>query len=369
MNKIKSVKFDAIKILLTLQPQQRMTTANVIATETPKELKRFVPVNRKSKDIMTKIDYAGIMESWKPVTNILDRIKRNDPKNIIRVKITPDMALDLLTLNDMTHQRDIDQRRIKEYSKAMKDKRWMEGNGDTIAISTEIKLLNGQHRLWSIWISKQTIEYLIVTGIEPKAFAYMDGGKNRTGKDVAATRGYKSISTPLSYAIKSIILFEKRGIVKGAVNSFDVPNSEINDWMEEEARMAWMVKAYEKIKITWMESNKNFFTAPQWLFVYYVLKSLPMRQKSALEFLDQFADGTNLSRTSPIKVARTYFENDMDQFIRYKKKKSVDRNILAIKVKVLFAAWDLWLAKTHVQKIEIDLKTPIIKKPNWQVNN
>lgn len=346
-----------------------MTNENVTVAEPKKELKRFAPVNRKPKEVMTKIDYAGIIQSWKPITNILDRIKRNDPKTTIKVKITPEMALDLLTLNDMEHNRDIDEKRIREYTKAMKELKWMENNGDTIRVSTEMKLLDGQHRLWSIWASKKTIEYIIVTGLPPKAFAYIDGGKNRTGKDVAAIRGYKNISNPLAYAIKSIILFEKRGIVKGAVNSFDVANSEVNDWMEDEARMKWMVKAFDSIKVTWMEANKNFFTAPQWLFIYYVLKSLPNRSKSATEFLDAFADGVNLARTSPIKVARSYFENDMEQFIRYKKKKSVDRSILSIKVKVLFAAWDLWLEKATVQKIDIDTKNPEIKKPNWKVEN
>lgn len=343
-----------------------MTNTNVIAESPKNDLKRIVPVNRKPNEIMTKIDYAGIIESWKPITNILERIKKNDPKNTIRVKITPEMALDLLTMNDMEHNRDIDKRRIKEYSKAMKEKKWMENNGDTIRISSEMKLIDGQHRLWSIWISKATIEYIIVTGLPPKAFAYIDGGKNRTGKDVVAIRGYKNISNQLSYAIKSIILFEKRGIVKGAVNAFDVANSEVNDWMEDEARMLWMTKTFDKIKLTWMESNKNFFTVPQWLFVYYTLNNLPGRARFAKEFLDSFADGANLTKTSPIKIARGYFENDMEQFTRYKKKKSVDKNILTIKIKVLFAAWDLWLAKASVSKIDVDIKNPIIKKPNYQ---
>lgn len=342
-----------------------MTTANA-STNNPTQ-PRIVPIERKPREKMQKVDYAGIMDSWSPKTDILDKIKRNPAKSPIIIKITPDMALDLLTLNDMDHNRDIDERRIREYSKAMKDKRWMEGNGDTIRISKEMALLDGQHRLWSIWISKQTIEFIIVTGVPPKAFAFIDVGKNRTGKDVASIRGYKNISTAIAYAIKSIILFEKRGIVKGAVNAFDVTNSEVNDWMEEEARMAWMVKAFETIKLTWMEANKNFFTASQWLFVYYVLKSLPNRSKNAFEFLTQFAEGNDLAKASPIKVARGYFENDLEQFTRYKKKKTVDKNILSIKVKVLFAAWDLWLEKRGVQKIEIDEKNIIIKKPNWRV--
>jgi hypothetical protein len=346
-----------------------MTNTNAVAeSPTTKELKRIVPVNRKPNEIMTKIDYAGIMEAWKPITNILDRIKRNDPKNTIKVKITPEMALDILTLNDMGHNRHVVDKLVKKYTKAMQDKRWMENNGDTICISTEGKLIDGQKRLWAIWLSKQTIEFLIVTGLPPEAFAYKDIGQNRSAEDMSSINGHQKNAKPLSAAIKIIILFEKRSIVKSSISTNDVDNYEVNDWQQDASRMLWMEKTLAVIKTDWMEKNKNFFTAPQWLAIYYILKSLPNRSKDAKEFLESFIEGVNLAKTSPIRIARSYFENDMDQFTRYKKKNTVTRNILAIKYKVLFSAWDLWLAKASVSEIKIDTNNPEIKRPNWNRN-
>lgn len=330
-----------------------------------KEQTRIVPVNRPAaREVKTKINYREILEAWKVQTNIIDIIKRNDPSKTIKIKITPEMALDILTLN-LEHQRSIIESSIREFTNTMKDKRWKENNGDTICISKEMKLIDGQHRLWAIWLSKRTIEYIIVTGLPPDAFAFKDIGRNRTAGDVIHANGYNN-SRPLAYAIKVISLFERRGIVKSNISIHDVSNAEVNDWQQDATRMEWMNKALEMLKSTWMEHNKNFFTAPQWLAIFYIFSNLPNRKKDAKDFLDKFAEGVDLTRTSPIKIARSYFENDMAQFTKFKKKNKVTRNILAIKFKVLFKAWDMWLDGVSCSQIDIDTNNEVIKKPNWK---
>lgn len=331
-----------------------------------KEPTRIVPVNRPVREKIEKINYAEIIEDWEVKTNIIDLIKRNDPNKWIKIKITPDMALDILTLNDMEHNRHLKEKKIREYTKSMKDRTWKEGNGDTIRISKDMKLLDGQHRLWSIWLSKRSIEYIIVTGLPPDAFAYIDIGANRTAADITSINGYQVYDNQLAYAIKQIILFEKRGIVKSAISSNDIPNSEVNDWQQDNARMEWMLTALNMIKATWMEHNKKFFTVPQYLAIFFVLSNLPNRKRDAKDFMDKFAEGVDLARTSPIKVARGYFENDMAQFVKNKKRNRVTRNILAIKWKVLFKAWDLWLDGATCSQIDIDLVNEVVKRPNWK---
>lgn len=349
-----------------------MTNTNVapaanIKTESPP---RIVPVNRPKRESMQKIDFVGIISAWKVQTRILDQIKRNEAKTSFKVKITPEMALDILTLNDMEHNRDIDRRRIKQYTTAMEFKRWKENNGDTIRISREMKLLDGQHRLWSIWLSKQSYEYLIVTGLEPDTFAYIDNGKQRSGTDTTKINGFGAIAAPITAAIKMCILFEKRGITQSSIGGTVVANWEINDWEQDEKRMAWMIKAHSMIKETWMKQTKDYFTSAQWLAVFYILRFLPNNKaKQAEEFLNAFAEGSDLPRTSPIKVCRTYFEKEMEQFIRGKKRKTVEKNILTVKLKVLFAAWDLHLAKATCSEIKIDVDNPIIPKPKWSAKD
>jgi hypothetical protein len=322
-----------------------------------------LPIPERKQNALDKPDFDKLLEDWKPQTGILKQLKNVNAEQGVYIKITPDIAKDLLKLNEAGRNRRRKWWKIELYTKTMLNKRWKDKNGETIKISKTWKLLDGQHRLWAIVLSKVTVELLIVTGLDDNAFAYIDLGSNRDAADITSINGYQHYDSKLAYAIKCILLYEKSSLFKGGITSKEIANYEIQEWQEDTQRMERLVDDLDIIVNTWLPKNKNFFTAPQWLAIYYILRTLPGRAKDAKEFLEQFIEGNDLKRTSPIKVVRGYFENGIENLYKHKKRNRVNRNILTLKVKYLFAAWDLWLEGATVSEVKIDHDNLEVKRP------
>lgn len=332
---------------------------------TGKDQIRFAPPKRVVSDFV-RPDVKELLDNWKTKGDLVKKIKSAEKLAVFYHTITPDDAMDLLKMNDTGKNRHIKWKKLENYVRAKKNKKWKEKNGDTIRISKTFKLLDGQHKLWAIVISGIPCDYIIATGLDDDVASFIDIGANRSAADITSINGYQNHDNALAYAIKCIILFERKSIFKGGVSIDEVPNYEVNEWQQDQARMERMVRDLEMIKSTWIPWKKDFFTAPQWLAILYILRTIPGQQKNAIDFLAQFAEGSNLTRNSPIKIARSYFENNLEQFTKYKSRKRTSFPILTIKVKVLFAAWDLWLDGATVSKIDIDEVNVEIKKPSWK---
>lgn len=342
-----------------------MSSTVITKKEDPSKVTRIATVKRDA-NTPRNIDFKKVISEWSLKTNIVKRIKETAGYKMFNQIITPEMALDMLTLNDLGRNRHIKLPTLEEYVAAMKNKEWKEKTGEAIKFDVNGMLVDGQHRLWAIWISKATLEFSVVVGLDKDAFSYLDMGANRTGADVTSINGFQNNDNALSYAIKSIILFENKSLFKGSVTKRDVPNYKINQWEQaDKKRMERLIEDLHLIKTVWMKWNKNFFTAPQWLAVYYILRTLPNREKDARKFLEDFASGENLKPKDPIKVLRQKFENEFVQYTRYKSKKRVSMPVITMKVKSVVAAWDYWLEGATVNEILIDLKNPQIKKPGF----
>lgn len=109
--------------------------------------------------------------------------------------ITPAEATELLKLN--THNRSIRRGTIDRLRADIAGGRFLL-NGDTIAISTDGVLLNGQHRLEAIAAGKTPVEVIILKGVDPKAFSTIDGHRPRSLSDYMNVHGapnYARIAT------------------------------------------------------------------------------------------------------------------------------------------------------------------------------
>lgn len=336
----------------------------------PNKLKRITTIKPPpKKELVKKIDYDSIVKAWTIQTNILERIKKNDPDKPFYVDMTPQMAMDILTINDVDQNRIIDWSVVDIYADQMKRKKWKEKNGDTICVSKTMQLLDGQHRLWAIYLSGETIIVSLVTGLEDDVFAFKDIGRKRNAADIVHINGLGANSGQIGQTIKAIILYKKKSIVKGTANDRDVLNHEVNEFVRNKTEMNKIVKALGRAKVYWMSFNANYFTAPQWAFVFYTLQGLPGMQDQAVEFIERFADCNNLKATSPIKVVRNYFENDFKHLAKQNKKNRTNKASIHTKVKHLFEAWNLWIRGEKVSEIKVDLLEAVIAKPIYNKSN
>lgn len=92
--------------------------------------------------------------------------------------VTPEMAKKILSLNTENF-RNIDVNRIKQFSDEMKAGNW-QLNGETIKISEDGVLIDGQHRLHAIMKSMCSADFLIVSDIPKNSAMTVDRGKPRT---------------------------------------------------------------------------------------------------------------------------------------------------------------------------------------------
>jgi hypothetical protein len=102
-------------------------------------------------------------------------------------KVGPDEARELLKLNTKG-QRMISEHAVERYAGDMATQDWII-NGDTIKISKDNELLDGQHRLTSIVVSGEAQVLLIVWGVDKDAMLTIDAGRKRTYADLLRMRG------------------------------------------------------------------------------------------------------------------------------------------------------------------------------------
>lgn len=101
--------------------------------------------------------------------------------------ITPEVAERLLSLN--IANRVVRPDAVARYADDMRNGRFLP-TGATIAIDTEGRILDGQHRLLACVESGVTIRSIIISGLEPEAFTATDKGSRRSLADTLKRMGY-----------------------------------------------------------------------------------------------------------------------------------------------------------------------------------
>jgi hypothetical protein len=84
-------------------------------------------------------------------------------------------------------------------------------NGDSIRISDDGVILDGQHRLQAIVLSGIAQRYVIVDGLPSESFHTIDRGKKRTTADSLAILGEKNVGA-LAAALRVIAMLEDKSV-------------------------------------------------------------------------------------------------------------------------------------------------------------
>lgn len=102
--------------------------------------------------------------------------------------ITPEDA-DLMLYNN-TGNRPLSERHVKYLVKEIKSGRW-KVNGDMIRVNPDGIIIDGQHRLHAIVLSKLAIQTYVMTGLPSDVFDTIDIGKKRSHSDTLACKSEK----------------------------------------------------------------------------------------------------------------------------------------------------------------------------------
>lgn len=130
-----------------------------------------------------------------------------DNLRIIKERITPAKALEFLKTSE--NNRRLKKHTISRYANEMLMGRWKEDTGETIKISKNGKLLDGQHRLNAVGKANVPVNFHICYGVDERNFSILDTGLNRNAIDTFTIAGISFKSIP---SIISSYLTFKKGI-------------------------------------------------------------------------------------------------------------------------------------------------------------
>jgi len=164
-------------------------------------------------------------------------------------EITPANAAKILDSKN-TKNRNISNGKVIEYMKAMKNGEWM-FNGDSIRISSEGILLDGQHRLTALAKSGINQHFVIIENMQKEVGLTIDVGKSRSGGDVLSIEAGVSntIAATISGGLK---LFHKHSVGNSMSDSGSgrLTNVQIIDKYREH-------KDLVNLCHQWMKNNVN----------------------------------------------------------------------------------------------------------------
>lgn len=257
-------------------------------------------------------------------------------------KVSPQIAEKMLTFN--TSNRSIKNKIVTEYAREMRRGEW-KLTGESIKISKNNRLLDGQHRLLAIIKSGVTIELLIITDLQDDIFNVLDTGTMRTAGDVLSIDGF---SRPANIAAVSRFILNynngvfssgsQRGILRSTnkdIQKFVNDNPEIIEISNE------LHKDYKQFKLL----SISLLTG-----MYFILS-----KRSILDvevFFEKLINGIDLEKGSPIIILRERLIRDQANRTRLKQSE---------KIHLIITAWNYYRKGTSVSHYKLDSNNPIPK--------
>lgn len=246
------------------------------------------------------------------VVKIRQPLNKADAPKIIT--LTPEMAAQLLEKN--RNNRPLSEQHAARIARQIEDGKWRY-NGDTIKISDEDEILDGQHRLWAVIESNTPIQTAIVYGIKPEAFSTIDTlRKLRSGSDTIALAGTTRYRNVIASSLAWLLRWQRGNIVEYRSPENKIENSDIEEAFKNHPDI---VRAAERAMALRRLCNVSIMS-----FFYYALSN--RNQALADRMMDTLENPAQVALSDPFFRLRNYFTADHHQ-----KKDPITTIALAIK--------------------------------------
>lgn len=202
---------------------------------------------------------------------------------------TPALAAKILNTVNIQN-RNISNTRVETYVRDIKAGNW-KFNGDLIRFDTYGTLIDGQHRLSAVVKSGESLDFLVVRGIDPSFKKTIDTGKARTGGDALAIEvGVGSMdSKTISSAITAFNQYKSSNGFGGWGGGSRLTNSEVVNLYRDKKKLV-------DSSLSWLKENANhrgvILPKSELLFIHMVFSELDL--EDANEFLKKVITGVNL---------------------------------------------------------------------------
>lgn len=313
------------------------------------------PVPKRDGDSRYTQHY--VIEGHTPTTDILDRIKKATPNKqvLVNVTVTPAMATDLMTINIGNRPVKLDD--VHRWAKDMKNGKWLPIGGG-LGFSTEMKMVDGQHRCLAIIESGIEQIFNIITGLPPEAFNVMDTGRQRTAGDILSISNFSNY-TCMAAAIKSEIYYRLFGGFASNIWQGKIPNYAVVEWIENQTNTKLMQEC-TIYACTFLRRKGPFLQNSTWAFLYYILSKV--HRGDATRFVTAFAAGEDISMS---KDAPIYLLRQKMLSLTFKKNtREIQASAtLVTKMHYIITAWNLWRQGKRPKELSINTAATEIPRP------
>lgn len=223
------------------------------------------------------------------MTATIQKLKDAPDRSTETIKLTPTIATALLEHNALN--RPLSQPHVDRIARQISEGKW-KFNGDTIKISDDGAILDGQHRLWAVIMADKPVETILVKGIAREAFSTIDTiRKHRSGADILSLLGISRqrviISAALTWLLRWQRLQDRIGEYRNLKNK--VENSDIEEMF---ASHRGMIDAVERVR------RCRLITQPSLLaFLYYIFANRD--PELAERFIDTLESPAGVSINDP----------------------------------------------------------------------
>jgi hypothetical protein len=209
----------------------------------------------------------------------------------VRVTVTPQQAKAWLENN--THNRSMRELHWMSMALDMLEGRW-KYNGDAVRFSADGTLLDGQHRLRACIEAQVPFETDVVFGLDPAVMDTIDIGRARRASDVVTLNGGENsgINAVCACAAACLVLIhQKHGLHRVQCADVYPTKTEISSFVLAHPRLG---------QIAGHAAGLGRHLAPPRVMAtcYYLFSE--QNAELAEQFFNDLAEGTNLSRKSPI---------------------------------------------------------------------
>lgn len=185
---------------------------------------------------------------------------------------------------------------VREYARQMRRGLWRENTGESIKISINDELLDGQHRLYAVIEVDITLSFLVVRDLEEDIFPVIDTGSKRTPGDSLHISGVSNANS-LAAGIKKYKYLKSGFRSKGS--SFKMSNQEV---LDEYFLRKDFYNEFSSIVGNWYRISGRLLSPSD--FLGYFAFFYDINEEKALIFISSLADGKNLSQYHPVNLLR-----------------------------------------------------------------
>lgn len=235
----------------------------------------------------------------------------------VQVDLTPALAGELLAINDAN--RPLNKGRIEAYRHDMLNGKWVL-NGETIIVSSDGTMNDGQHRCHAVIPGGVTVPVILIFGLSRESRLTTNQGKAKGAGDYAGMLGISNAKAVAAIA-RMVLTWKTLGKLSG---SRDVSHSDVLEFIEQND--AALQHAHHVSKT--MYNNSRLLGASSITgFCFYICNEIA--GPAAEAFFHALGTGENLSGDDPILTARNRLFS-LSGEARY------------ARVEIILRAWNAW---------------------------